>query len=425
VKVLIVNASDISGGAGRAAIRLHIALISAGIDSKMLVQKKISSEFTVIGPKTNIEKAIGLVRPMLDQLIVRFYKDRTKTLFSPSCLPFSNIIDQINYINPDIVHLHWICGGMMRIEDITKVKAPIVWSLHDNWAFTGGCHIMWDCDKYKDSCGACPRLGSKNENDLSRKIFNRKKKVFGKKKDMTIVGLSKWLNNCSKNSKLLKKKLHIHLPNPIDTHIFKPFGQDRSRELWRLPKDKKLILFGANSTTSDINKGFIELSEALQKLQDKNIELVIFGSGKPKKSQNFGFKTYYLGHLHDDVSLVTLYSAVDVMVVPSLQENLSNVIMESMACGTPVVGFNVGGNSDMIEHKINGYLATPLDTSDLKDGVEWVLKNNNCKEICQNAREKVVTEFDSSIVVEKYIHLYSEVINSKYQYNDIGHSKNN
>ena len=113
------------------------------------------------------------------------------------------------------------------------------------------------------------------------------------------------------------------------------------------------------------------------------------------------------------------------MVVPSLQENLSNVIMESMACGTPVVGFNVGGNSDMIEHKINGYLATPLDTSDLKDGVEWVLKNNNCKEICQNAREKVVTEFDSSIVVEKYIHLYSEVINSKYQYNDIGHSKNN
>jgi glycosyltransferase involved in cell wall biosynthesis len=231
-----------------------------------------------------------------------------------------------------------------------------------------------------------------------------------KKDNLTIVGLSRWVNNCSKKSTLLKDKRHINLPNPIDTKIFKPFNKKKSRELWGLPQNKKVVLFGANRATSDINKGFKELSETLYKLKNRDIELVIFGSSEPKESQNFGFRTHYLGHLFDDVSLVTLYGAVDVMLVPSLQENLSNVIMESLACGTPVVGFDIGGNSDMIEHKKNGYLSKPFDTDDLKKGIEWVLDNPNYDELSKNAEKKVLREFESSIVSKKYIKLYEEIL---------------
>ena len=410
MKILIVNTSDSGGGAARAAYRLHQSLLVQEIDSQMLVQNKRSDDYTVLSTTSKIKKGFNLLRFTLDVLPVKFYKNRTKTLFSPAWLPFSGTVDKINALNPDIVHLHWINGGMIKIEDLIKINAPIVWSLHDNWPFTGGCHIMWECDKYKENCGTCPRLGSDKENDLSRKIFNRKQKIFSKMDNFTIVGLSKWLTNYSKNSTLLKEKKHINLPNPIDTNIFKPLDGGNARELWNLPHDKKLILFGANSATSDINKGFIELSKALHQLLAKNIEFVVFGSSKPKESQNFGIKTHYLGYLHDDVSLVTLYSAVDVMVVPSLQENLSNTIMESLACSIPVVGFDIGGNSDMIEHEKNGYLAKPFESQDLADGIEWVLNNKNYDELCQNAREKVLREFDSMVVARKYIELYKEIL---------------
>ena len=149
MKVLIVNTSDIEGGAARAAYRLHKALLTEGVDSQMLVQSKSSDDFTVLGPQTKFQKAMGKLRPTLDSIPVRRYPERTKTLFSPSWVPFAGLVDKINAINPDVVHLHWIAGGMMRIEDLAKINAPIVWSLHDNWAFTGGCHIMWECERYQ------------------------------------------------------------------------------------------------------------------------------------------------------------------------------------------------------------------------------------------------------------------------------------
>ena len=410
MKILIINMSDIQGGAARAAYRLHKALLESGIDSQMLVQNKSSDDYTIIGPTTKGQKLIAKLRPTIDSLPVRRYKNRTKTLFSPSWFGFSGIVDKINEINPDIVHLHWICGGMMRVEDIPRIKAPIVWSLHDMWAFTGGCHYDEECEGYKETCGNCKVLGSNRQNDLSTKIFKRKQKAFASKTDMTIVGLSNWLNECAQESTLLKDKNHINLPNPIDTNVFKPFDKEKARELWSLPKDKKLILFGAMGATSDPRKGFKELNEAMKQLTSKNIEFVVFGSSEPLNAPDFGFKTHYLGHLHDDFSLVMLYSAVDVMIVPSLQENLSNAIMESLSCGTPVVAFDVGGNSDMIKHQINGYLAKPFDTTDLANGIEWVLNNPNYNDLCKNAREKVIREFDSVVVAKKYIKLYKEVL---------------
>ena len=407
MKILHVNTSDIQGGAARAAYRLHQALIVAGVDSQMLVQYKASDDQTVIRLDSPWQKARSKVAPTLDIHPVKRYSTRTATLFSPAWTPFSTVPQVINKLKPDIVHLHWICGGMMTIEDIGKINAPIVWSLHDNWAFTGGCHIKWECDSYQNNCGSCPRLGSTEDNDLSRKIWKRKNKVFSQMQQFTIIGLSRWLADCAKVSGLLKNHTIINLPNLLDTDIFKPIDKKIARTLLNLPIDKKLVVFGANSATQDINKGFQELSQALTHLSE-NIELVIFGSSKPKIAQGFKQYTHYLGHLHDDISLRLLYSAADVMIVPSLQENLSNVIMESLACETPVVAFRVGGNGDMIDHKKNGYLAKPFNPQDLAHGVEWVLDNSYT--IKDNARNKIISSFESKFVCKKYINLYKEIL---------------
>lgn len=410
MKVIMVNASDIEGGAARAAYRLHRALLAGGVDSRMVVQSKASDDWTVVGPTTKIQKALGKMRPTIDALPVRRYKNRTKTLFSPAWVPFSSIVDQINALDPDIVHLHWVAGGMMRVEDIARIKAPIVWSLHDNWAFTGGCHIMWDCTKYKESCGGCPRLGSSIVKDLSRAVFLRKQKTFANIKNITVVGLSNWLATCARESALFSGEKIVSLPNPIDAEAFSPIDKSVSRRLFRLPQDKKLVLFGALSATSDVNKGFKELIQALEALRTPGVELVVFGSGEPENGTPFTQKAHYMGRLHDDVTLRALYSAADVMVVPSRQEAFGQTASESMACGTPVVAFGTTGLLDIIDHKINGYLAKPFDVLELARGIDWMLQSDDLKTLASAARQKAALSFDYKIVAPKYIELYRAVL---------------
>lgn len=410
MKVLVVNTYDISGGAARAAYRLHQALQSEGVESYMLVQSKKSDDHTIIGPETTIQKKLYLRRPILDSFPLRLYKNRTRTLFSPAWLPFSGMVDRINASDADIVHLHWIAAGMIRIEDIAKIKKPIVWSLHDMWAFTGGCHYDEECSKYKYECCSCPVLGSKKVNDLSRSVFARKQQTFGKINNLTIVGLSHWLVDCASQSSLFANTRVVNLPNPIDTTKFMPVNKVQARMTLNLPADKKLVLYGAMSATSDPRKGYIELVKALGTLQNSgDTELLVFGSSRPDNELQCGFETHYLGHVDDD-SLHLLYCAADVMVVPSLQENLSNAIMESLACGTPVVSFNIGGNRDLIDHKQNGYLAEPFIATDLAEGIRWVINSPNYEALSKNAREKVLRCFESKVVAKRYIELYKSVL---------------
>jgi glycosyltransferase involved in cell wall biosynthesis len=411
MKILIVNTYDIEGGAARASYRLHQALLGSDINSQMLVQSKASDDYEILGAGSRIQEGFAEMRPALDSLPVRIYKKRTKTLFSPNWLPFSKIVDRINKINPDIVHLHWISDGMMRIDDVAKISMPIIWSLHDMWAFTGGCHYDESCGNYKNTCGNCIVLGSHKSHDLSSKIYARKYKSFSSIANLNIIGLSRWLTTAAQESSLFNQRSVYNLPNPIDTKTFAPMDKRTARDLFNLPQDKRLVLFGAMNALSDPRKGFKELSASLEQINDENIALVVFGSSQPKVPQKFKQKVHYLGLLHDDVSLCVLYSAADAMVVPSLQENLSNAIMESLACSTPVVGFNVGGNCDMIEHQINGYLAQPFDVADLAKGIEWILNSPDYEVLSKNARNKIMREFDSKIVVKKYISLYHSILN--------------
>lgn len=412
MKILIINTYDIQGGAARAAYRLHRALLDSEIESRMLAQNKTSDDYTVLGHETKIQKATAKIRSKLDRLPVKFYRNKTKTLFSPAWLPLSTTVKKINEINPDIAHLHWIAGGMIKIEDLAKIKAPIVWSLHDMWAFTGGCHYDENCGAYKNSCGNCKVLSSNKNNDLSRKVFKRKQKAFSKIKNLTIVGLSRWLEKCAKESGLLKDKKILNLPNPIDTDQFKPIDKNTARKILNLPNDKKLVLCGAMNISDDPRKGFNKLNEALKKIKGGNIELVVFGNCKSQNLPKSKYKIHCAGY-KDDSFLRILYCACDVTAVPSLQENLSNIIMESLSCATPVVGFNIGGNSDMIEHKRNGYLAKYHDASDLAKGIEQVINCDSYDELCKNARRKILKEFDSKVVAKKYIKLYKKILNQK------------
>lgn len=412
MKVLLLNTNDMSGGAAMAAYRLFKGLQQSGVEAEMLTQSKKSDDYGVIGPQTKWEKLFARFRPTLDSIPIRFYRQRKKIIFSSAIIP-DNICKKIQDINPDIVHLHWVAGGFIKIESLAKIKRPIVWTLHDSWAFTGGCHIPFDCKKYIKTCNYCPTLSSDKKNDLSYKIFKRKEKSW-KNLRFTIVAPSSWLGECVKRSSLFYKTRVEVIPCGLDLNRFKPINKNVARDILCLPKDKKLILFGALSALSDKRKGFYLLREALKNFsskENKDIELVIFGSSKPKVEEDLGFKTHYLGHLNDEISLAVIYSAVDVMIVPSIQDNLPNTIMESLACGAPVVAFDVGGIPDMIDHQKNGYLAKSFDTEDLAHGIKWVLEENSrWEKLSENAREKVIKEFDIVKVAKRYMDLYRDVV---------------
>jgi glycosyltransferase involved in cell wall biosynthesis len=245
---------------------------------------------------------------------------------------------------------------------------------------------------------------------LSRWIFRRKQKSFSKIKNLTINGLSRWLADCAKKSPLLQNHTVVNLPNPIDTEAYTPIPKEQAKNLLGLSLQKKHILFGAMNAASDERKGFAELIHSLDHIQSRDVELAVFGCSEPKDGQALPLPIRYLGHLQDDISLRVLYSAADVMVAPSKQENLSNTIMESMACGTPVVGFDIGGNGDMVEHQMNGYLARPFDPIDLARGIDFCLSHPEPNKIGTNARDKIVHNFESQLVARQYVSLYDSIL---------------
>lgn len=415
MNILILSTNDIKGGAARATYRLHQGLQAIGVNSQMLVQTKHSDDRTVIGsPATSgIGKVIAGSRLTLDPLPLKFYSNRDRSFYSLQWLP-DNIASKVAQLEPDVINLHWINGGYLQIETFAKLNKPIVWTLHDMWAFTGGCHYSGDCDRYTASCGACPQLGSSKNWDLSRWVWQRKAKAW-QNLNLTIVALSSWLGKCASSSSLFKDLRVEIIPNGLDTEKYRPINRQVARELLRLPQDKQLVLFGALGATSDKRKGFHLLQPALQELsqtgwQDK-LELVIFGAYRPENPPELGFKSHYLGHLNDDLSLAMVYSAADIMIVPSIQESFGQTASESLACGIPVVAFNATGLKDIVDHQENGYLAQPYKIEDLARGIAWVLENEERhQKLSHRAREKAEQEFALEIPARRYLSLFNEIL---------------
>lgn len=413
MKVLIMSTYDAKGGAARATYRLHQGLKALDVSSTMLVKEKITSDSSVLGPSTKLGEGIAKTKETLDALPLKLYSDRSKNTFSTQWLP-DRSLTSVRKINPDVVNLHWVGGSYLKIESIARFNRPIVWTLQDIWAFTGGCHYAEGCKQFETRCGACPQLGSKSEFDLSRWVWKRKAKAW-KSLNLTIVAPSDWMADCARSSSLFKDKRVEVIPFGLNTDIYKPTERSLARNILGLDQGKKVILFGAINATADYRKGFHLLKAALERLsctdKKENITLCIFGAQRSKALDDLGMHTHFLGHLQDDLSLSIAYSAADVMVVPSIEESFGQTVTESMACGTPVVSFAATGPKDIISHQIDGYLATPYDTADLRTGISWILNDEaRHQKLCENARLAAVKKYGLRLQASRYVNLFMDLL---------------
>lgn len=416
MRVLFVNTNDTSGGAARAAMRIMRGVQRCGVKAQMFVKYK-NSQASDIVPLSQFVPS-GILYRAFDWIATKIknkwqhykwhpYKHTKRNLYF-SDLRSTRIHGALKKMDYDLVHLNWFNNRFLVIDELAKIKKPIVWTLHDSWAFTGICHVAYECKKYETHCGACPMLGSKKEKDLAYEVFERKWKAY-KDLDLHIVTPSRWLCECAKRSRLLGRFPITVIPNCIDTELYQPIDKLDARKVLGLETDKKYLLYGAMHALEDENKGFSYLKEALKYIPNTDVELLVYGTNEDLQRYDLSIAARSLGYINNEKMMALLYNAADVTIVPSLSENLSNTIMESLSCGTPVVAFHIGGNSDMIDHRKNGYLAKEKDIADLAKGIEWCVSNNTNGALSKNAREKVLSNYTIDIVSEQYKQLYESI----------------
>lgn len=402
MKILHIVSGDLNYGAARGAYWLHLGLKELNVDSKIFTDSKTTfDDKDVISVFNIMEKIKSLIRINLDAFILKLYKNRKDRLFSTGFIGY-NFLTTDAYKDADIIHLHWINASFINIKDLEKIDKPIVWTLRDMWPFTGGCHYA-DCDKYISGCGHCDQLQSTRVFDLSKIILNRKIKYLPK--HMKIVGISHWISDLAKKSLLFKNFDIETIPNVIKTDDFYPIDKKTAQRTLDIKTDKKIILAGAQNFEY-FYKGFDIYLDALGKLDKNKYFLCFFGNLDTNLIKPLGFEYKSFGFVTDNNSLRLLYSASNVFVGPSKMDAFNKTLAESMACATPVVCFDVSGQKDVVDHKVSGYKAKPFDTKDLEDGIEWVLNTPNYNELCHNAREKILQEFDNIVVAKQYIELY-------------------
>ncbi len=412
MKVLLVNTSERTGGAAVAANRLMKALNKNGVEARMLVLHKTtdSPHVTAIGSK-NRKKFTFLWERLVIYLHNRFSR---RNLFGVSMANTGfDITRTPEFQNADVIHLHWINQGFLSIKTLGKILKsgkPVVWTLHDMWPFTGICHYAGECERYTSQCHHCPLLSKGNAKDLSFRTFNKKRKLLANSQ-VTFVGCSHWMETMARKSRLSQGQNFTNIPNAIDTDVFKPMDEIAIRKKYNLPQDKKLLLFGAMNI-NDKRKGVDYLIEACKYLAlshpelKKEIGVVVLGSNAAQSAELFPFPCYPMNFVSREDTLAEIYNSVDLFVTPSLQDNLPNTIMEALACGTPCVGFNIGGIPEMIDHLSNGYVAKYQSAEDLAEGIRFVLNQSDYGKLCDNARKKVLDNYAENVVTQGYGEAY-------------------
>jgi glycosyltransferase involved in cell wall biosynthesis len=410
MKVAQVNYSDVDGGAARAAYRVHCALRRHGVDSRMYVNSSSGEDWTVQTPRGKwMNWFIQCRQKPWAALLRKMFGTESRGPFSPAILS-SGWPRWLNESDVNVIHLHWVAGEMMSIADIGRLNAQVVWTLHDMWGFCGAEHYSEE-SRWREGYSRLNRSAAdKSRFDLDRWTWRKKLRHW--RQPMHIVAPSHWLADCARQSALMQDWPVFTVPNPIDTEAWLRFDKSLARRILGLPFEGPLLLFGAMGGTRDPRKGFDLLKGALDHLRGEmaGLELVVLGQTAPKEPIDLGFPVHYAGHLNDDVSLCLYYNAADAVVVPSRQDNLPNSGVESQACGTPVVAFNVCGLPDIIEHQKTGYLAQPFDTQDLARGIGWVLDGAERRaELGIQSRQAAVTRFSYPVVAEQYLQIYKAV----------------
>jgi glycosyltransferase involved in cell wall biosynthesis len=416
LRVLHLSTDDAANGAGRAAYRLHQGLLQAGVSSRMLVANKCTDDESVIRPALSRRIDYRLRRYSRRKLIA-FDERRIARLRQSESEYF--FTDRSEYVelcgspigNPCVLNLHSVIGFVDHPSFFAMLPPdkPVVWTLHDMNPFTGGCLLAWDCNKFTLECGACPVLGSKNAKDLASGIFHRKRAAYAtlSRELVRIVAPSSWLAAEAKKSALFRHFDIATIPLGLDTELFKPRNKECARELFGIPSTYKIVMCFADRRYC---KGIDLLIEALNKLDVRfPIGLISVGSGR--LASTLRHRHFPLGYLKDERLLSFAYSAADVFVAPSRQESFGQVVFEAMACGTPVVGFDVGGIPDMVRPNVSGILAPPNDVSALRAGIETLLVNDEARlKMARECRRIAVEEYRLELQAKRYEAIYDDLL---------------
>jgi len=367
----------------------------------------------------------GVPRVTLPERLTRSLRHRWQTYARRECrtgypayFPFdyapTSLSEELNRSPCDVLHLHWM-ADMLSIGDIARLTKPIVWTLHDTWAFCGGeiCAEDHPEARFRQGYRADNRRPGEPGPDLNRLVWEAKFEAWAGRR-FSIVSPSRWLARCAQES-VLFGHMPVHVvPNPLDVNgVWQHIPAEAARIALRLPPHKKLILMGADGGLAELHKGgdLLLASVAQLALQSLEVELVIFGQAKPAGDQNWPCPIHWLGTVRDDRVLALAYSAADVMVVPSRQDNLPCTAVEAQACGTPVVAFDVGGLPDIVGHRETGWLARPFDTADMAAGIRWVLEDAERRtRLSRAARATAVARYSPGVVAAQYVQIYEEAL---------------
>ena len=415
MRVLIVNTSERTGGAAIAANRLMHALNRNGVEAQMLVRDRKTDALEVVSiPQSWRHKANFLWERGVIWLNNGLSK---KGIFQVDIANAGTDITTLPaFQQADVIHLHWVNQGFLSLKNLERICAsgkPVVMTLHDQWYFTGICHYSSDCDKYRTQCEKCPMLKGPGI-DLARRVYNRKRAIY-EGRNITFVGCSRWMADLARKSSLTRGHTVTNVPNAIDTDVFKPMDKLEARRRHNLPMDKKLLLFGAQRIT-DKRKGFDFLVEACEHISMHHptlpgqLEVVVLGGDAPSVKELLPLPVHIVNYLSNEDDIAQLYNAVDLFVTPSLQDNLPNTIVEAMSCGTPCVGFDVGGIPEMINHKQDGYVADYCDSLDFAQGIAWCLNPDRQPALSAAARADALATYSQSVAATRYLSIYQSAL---------------
>ncbi|RKR80884.1 glycosyltransferase involved in cell wall biosynthesis [Mucilaginibacter gracilis] len=420
LKVVHLNTYDGNGGAGRACIRLNRALLSQGVDSKIIVHYKFGNNPQIKTFNSSIiQKAYTAATIIMERLLAKRYLKPVKTPFSFAWFGRS-VIHHPDVKNADIIHLHWVNHGFLdpkHLAEIAQLNKPVVWTFHDSNAFTGGCHVRYECNHFHQQCGNCPLLKEPQPDDISNSIWQAKHAAYNKL-NFSIVAPSRWMQSSVQASSLMEGKSIVNIPNTLETDVFTPIDKTLARQKLGLPTDKFIFLTGFMPSRKDMHKGTGYLMQSLDLLAERQginkeqIELVVFGNRNLEDVPVFPFKTTFLGTINNDEKLALCYASADAFLIPSLEDNLPYTVMESLACGTPVIAFTTGGIPDMVQHQHNGYLATYRSAESFADGMEWILSHNTLQILRAQARQTVMEQFSETVIAKKHLEVYQQIIKS-------------
>ena len=415
MKVALINTADAGGGAPAACMRLLNALQSRQVAATLAVKEKMTANSGVVQVVPPFWGKVNFFKERLPFILFHEKNKSVRFAFSTANAG-SSIAHNPVVAEADILHIHWTNSGYLSVKNLKELFAlgkPVVWTLHDMWAFTGGCHYSGGCENFLNECGNCWMLRKPHHDDLSHTGWVRKAAMLNKAKNLHVVACSNWLAGVAKSSSLFSMHKVSAIPNPIDTAVFAPRDKAVMRIKWKINPAAPVILFGA-ANINDRRKGIGYLVAALDKLKYQyeghpEPEVVIFGKNKHFDVKQLPFKVTELNIISSQTDLAEIYSLADVFVSPSVEDNLPNMIMEALACGTPVAAFNTGGIPDMVDHLQNGYLAEYKSADDLAAGIRYILAGHRSS-MASAARAKVLANFTPETVAGQYITLYQNLL---------------